>query len=32
MIVTLARKLLIDLWRFVRDGVVPEGVALPPAQ
>jgi transposase len=32
MIVALARKLLIALWRFVRDGVVPEGVVLRPAQ
>jgi transposase len=32
MIVALARKLLIALWRFVRDGVVPEGVTLRPAQ
>ena len=32
MIVALARKLLITLWRFVRDGVVPEGVVLRPAQ
>jgi transposase len=32
MIVALARKLLIALWHFVRDGVVPEGVALRPAQ
>src|SRR5262252_2103731 len=31
MIVALARKLLIALWRFVRDGVVPEGVILRPA-
>ncbi len=31
MIVALARKLLIALWRFVRDGVVPEGVVLRPA-
>jgi transposase len=31
MIVALARKLLIALWHFVRDGVVPEGVVLPPA-
>jgi transposase len=31
MIVALARKLLITLWRFVRDGVVPEGVVLRPA-
>jgi len=31
MIVALARKLLIALWRLVRDGVVPEGVVLRPA-
>ena len=31
MIVALARKLLIALWRYVRDGVVPEGVGLRPA-
>ena len=31
MIVVLARKLLIALWHFVRDGIVPEGVALRPA-
>jgi transposase len=31
MIVALARKLLIVLWHFVRDGVVPEGVSLRPA-
>jgi transposase len=31
MIVALARKLLIALWRFVREGVVPEGVVLRPA-
>jgi len=31
MIVALARKLLIALWRFVRDGVVPDGVVLRPA-
>ena len=30
MIVALARKLLIALWHFVRDGVTPEGVALRP--
>jgi transposase len=30
MIVALARKLLIALWHFVRDGVVPEGVILRP--
>ena len=32
MIVALARKLLIALWHFVRDGVVPDGVVLRPAQ
>jgi transposase len=32
MIVALARKLLIVLWRFVRQGVVPDGVVLRPAQ
>jgi len=31
MIVALARKLLIALWHFVRDGVVPEGIVLRPA-
>jgi transposase len=31
MIVALARKLLIALWRFVCDGVVPDGVILRPA-
>src|SRR5215468_5596245 len=31
MIVALARKLLIALCHFVRDGVVPEGVVLRPA-
>ena len=31
MIVALARKLMIALWHFVRDGVMPEGVALRPA-
>lgn len=28
MIVALARKLLIALWRLARDGVVPEGVVM----
>jgi transposase len=28
MIVALARKLLIALWRLVREGVVPEGVVM----
>lgn len=32
MIVALARKLLIALWRFVREGIVPDGVVLHPAQ
>jgi transposase len=31
MIVALARKLIIALWLFVRDGVVPEGFVLRPA-
>ena len=31
MIVALARKLLIALWRFVTTGEVPQGVALRPA-
>ena len=31
MIVALARKLLIALWRLVREGVVLEGVAMRPA-
>jgi transposase len=30
MIVVLAHKLLVALWRLVRDGVVPDGVALRP--
>jgi transposase len=32
MIVALARKLLIALWRFVREGIVPEGIVLRPTQ
>jgi transposase len=32
MIVALARKLLIALWRFVRQGVVPDGLVLRSAQ
>src|ERR1035437_5881608 len=32
MIVALARKLLIALWRLVREGVVPDGVILRTAQ
>ena len=31
MIVALARKLLIGLWRFVTTGELPEGVTLRPA-
>jgi hypothetical protein len=31
MIVALARKLLIALWRLVREGVVPDGAVLRPA-
>jgi transposase len=30
-VVALARKLLIALWRFVTQGVLPEGAALKPA-
>ena len=30
MVVALARKLMIALWRFVIDGVVPEGAVLKP--
>jgi len=29
--VALARKLLIALWRLVREGVIPEGIVLRPA-
>jgi hypothetical protein len=32
MIVALARKLLIALWRLVREGVVPDDIVLRPAQ
>ena len=31
MIMALARKLLIALWRLVREGLVPDGVVLRPA-
>lgn len=31
MVVALARKLLIALWRFVIDGVMPEGVIMKPS-
>jgi transposase len=32
MIVALARKLLVALWRLVHEGVVPDGIVLRPAQ
>jgi transposase len=28
MIVALARKLLVALWRFTRDGLIPSGALL----
>jgi transposase len=31
MVVALARKLLIALWRFVTDGVMPEGAVMKPS-
>jgi transposase len=31
-IIALARKLLIAFWRFVEDGVVPDGAMLRPAE
>jgi hypothetical protein len=31
MIVALARKLLIALWRYLQDGAVPQGMELKPA-
>ena len=31
MIVALARKLLIALWRFAREGVLPDGIVLRPS-
>ena len=31
MVVALARKLLIALWRFVIDGVIPEGAVTKPS-
>ena len=31
MIVALARKLLIALWRLVQEGAIPEGIVLRPA-
>jgi transposase len=31
MVVALARKLLITLWRFAVDGVMPEGAVFKPS-
>lgn len=31
LIVALARKLLIALWRFATQGMLPEGAAVKPA-
>jgi transposase len=31
IVVALARKLLIALWRFVTEGVLPEGAVMKPA-
>ena len=31
VVVALARKLLIALWRFATQGVVPEGAVMKPA-
>jgi transposase len=31
LLVALARKLLIALWRYVTNGVVPDGAVLEPA-
>jgi transposase len=31
MIVALARKLLIALWRLARESAIPEGIVLRPA-
>jgi transposase len=31
IVAALARKLLIALWRFIIDGVLPEGAVLKPA-
>jgi transposase len=28
MIVALARKLLVALWRYVKDGVIPDGAKM----
>jgi len=31
MVVALARKLLVALWRFVTQGVIPGGAVMKPA-
>ena len=31
MIVALARKLLVALWRYVKEGVIPDGAKMKPA-
>jgi transposase len=31
MVVALARKLLVALWRFATEGIVPEGAVMKPA-
>ncbi|MBB4201246.1 IS110 family transposase [Rhodoblastus sphagnicola] len=31
MVVALARKLLVALWRYVKDGVIPDGATMKPA-
>jgi transposase len=31
MIVALARKLLVALWRLVHEGIIPEGIVMRPA-
>jgi hypothetical protein len=31
MVVALARKLLIALWRYLQDGTMPQGMELKPA-
>lgn len=31
MVVALARKLLVALWRYVKDGVIPDGAKMKPA-
>jgi hypothetical protein len=28
MVVALARKLLVALWRYVKDGVIPDGAKM----